>query len=134
MHTSTPSLLSSVFVSHSLLLYYYPSPPVCVLPEPLNSPPPSPSLLSCFEDRVVSQDFAELIEAILHLGDTSQLGLQTLLLLCEGEPGRRVQLLETPTPLPVELQQVSVVLPEEKTKTKQLNAQILIISLILNIL
>lgn len=74
--------------------------------------PSSLSLLGCFEDGVVSQDLAELVEAVLHLGDAGELGLQPLLLLGEGEAGRRVQLLETPAALAVELQQVSVVLPE----------------------
>lgn len=48
---------------------------------------------------------------MLHLGNAGQLGLQPLLLLGEGEARRRVQLLEAPAPLPVELQQVGVVLP-----------------------
>ncbi len=48
---------------------------------------------------------------MLHLGNAGQLGFQPLLLLGEGEARRRVQLLEAPASLPVELQQVGVVLP-----------------------
>lgn len=48
---------------------------------------------------------------MLHLGNAGQLGLQPLLLLGEGEARRRVQLLEAPASLAVELQQVGVVLP-----------------------
>lgn len=48
---------------------------------------------------------------MLHLGNAGQLGLQPLFLLGEGEARCRVQLLEAPASLPVELQQVSVVLP-----------------------
>lgn len=48
---------------------------------------------------------------MLHLGNAGQLGLQPLLLLGEGEARRRVQLLEAPASLTVELQQVGVVLP-----------------------
>ena len=48
---------------------------------------------------------------MLHLGNAGQLGLQSLLLLGEREARRRVQLLEAPASLPVELQQVGVVLP-----------------------
>lgn len=96
---------------HSLLL----PPRLSFFPSWASSPPPPPSpnlsLLCCFEDRVVSQDLAELVEAMLHLGDTRQLGLQPLFLLGEGEAGRRVQLFEAPASLPVELQQVGVVLP-----------------------
>lgn len=48
---------------------------------------------------------------MLHLGNAGQLGLQPLLLLGEREARRGVQLLEAPASLPVELQQVGVVLP-----------------------
>lgn len=78
-----------------------------------SGPPPLPvSLLGCFEDRVVSQDLAELVEAMLHLGNAGQLGLQPLFLLGEREARRRVQLLKAPASLAVELEQVGVVLPE----------------------
>lgn len=83
---------------------------------------PPPSLLSCFQDRVVSEDLAELVEAILHLGNAGQLGLQPLLLLGEGEARCRVQLLKAPASFPVKLQQVGVVLPgggEEGLETKK---------------
>lgn len=67
-------------------------------------PGPSLSLLGRFQDRVVSQDLAELVEAILHLRDAGELSLEPLLLLGEGEARRRVQLLEAPASLAVELQ------------------------------
>lgn len=87
---------------------------------PLLTPPPS--LLSCFQDRVISEDLAELVESILHLGNAGQLGLQPLLLLGQGEARCRVQLLKAPASFPVKLQQVGVVLPgggEEGLETKK---------------
>lgn len=59
----------------------------------------------------MAQDLAELLEAPLHLGDARQLLLQPLLLLGQAQAGGRVQLLELPATLPVELEQVCVVLP-----------------------
>lgn len=109
-HSSDPLISSSPL---SLCLS-----PCCLfspLGLPLFLPPslwsPTLSLLGFSEDRVVSQDFAELVEPMLHLRNAGQLGLQSLLLLGEGEASSRVQLLEAPAPLAVELQQVGVVLP-----------------------
>lgn len=48
---------------------------------------------------------------MLHLGNAGQLGFQPLLLLGQRETRRCVQLLEAPASLPVELEQVGVVLP-----------------------
>lgn len=105
LNSSSPRLFSPLSP-----LSLSPSGPLpCSLP-PL-SLPLSLSLLGRFEDRVVSQDLAELVEAMLHLGNAGQLGLQPLLLLGECEARRSVQLLEAPASLPVELQQVGVVLP-----------------------
>lgn len=85
--------------------------PLFLPPSPPSLSSPTLSLLGFSEDRVVSQDFAELVEPMLHLRNAGQLGLQSLLLLGEGEASSRVQLLEAPAPLAVELQQVGVVLP-----------------------
>lgn len=76
------------------------------------------SLLVRPQHRVVSQDLAELVEAVLHLGDAGQLRLQPLLLLGEREARGRVQLLEAPAALAVELQQVRVVLPGKVREVK----------------
>lgn len=95
--------------SPTLSCLFSPPGPLPFLPSPTLSL--TLSLLGCFEDRVVSEDLAELVEAMLHLGNAGQLGLQPLLLLGEGEARRRVQLLEAPASLAVELQQVGVVLP-----------------------
>lgn len=51
----------------------------------------------------LAQDLAELLEAPLHLGNACQLLLQPLLLLCQAQASSRVQLLELPATLPVEL-------------------------------
>lgn len=77
--------------------------------------PSRPSLMDGSEHRVVAQDLAELVEALLHLGDAGQLALQPLLLLGEREASGRVQLLEAPAALAVKLQQVRVVLPAGET-------------------
>lgn len=72
----------------------------------------APSDVGTVEDLgALAQDLAELLETPLHLGDACQLLLQPLLLLCQAQAGGRVQLLELPAALPVELEQVRVVLP-----------------------
>lgn len=109
-HSSDPLISSSPLSLPVPLLSLFP-----LWASPLFLPPslsfPTLSLLGFSEDRVVSQDFAELVEPMLHLRNAGQLGLQSLLLLGEGEASSRVQLLEAPAPLAVELQQVGVVLP-----------------------
>lgn len=55
------------------------------------------------DSRALAQDLAELLEAPLHLGDARQLLLKPLLLLGQAQAGGRVQLLELPATLPVEL-------------------------------
>lgn len=108
-----------------LTLFLHPPIPSFFLFVTLPPPPKLPSgplsrslcprllgLLVRFEDGIVSQDLAQLVEAMLHLGDAGQLRLQPLLLLGQREARRCIQLLEAPAPLAVELQQVGVVLPE----------------------
>lgn len=108
----TPSSRSLVASPPSSVSFSSSSTPLASLSSPSpRSSPSSLSLLGCFENRVLSQDLAQFIEAVLHLGDAGQLGLQPLLLLGEGEARCRVQLLEAPASLAVELQQVGVVLP-----------------------
>lgn len=126
-----PSQVSFAALSHTIpppsySLSFFPFvtlPPPPKLPSGPLSRSPCPRLLGLlvrFEDGVVSQDLAQLVEAMLHLGDAGQLRLQPLLLLGQREARRRVQLLEAPAPLAVELQQVGVVLPGGRAKKKHL--------------
>lgn len=55
------------------------------------------------DPRALAQDLAELLQTPLHLGNACQLLLKPLLLLGQGQAGGRVQLLELPAALPVEL-------------------------------
>lgn len=65
-----------------------------------------------------AKDLAELLKAPLHLGDACQLLLQALLLFSQAQAGSRIQLLKLPASLPIKLQQVCVVLPEQERDRK----------------
>ena len=61
----------------------------------------------------LSQNGAQLSQSLLHLGDAGQLSLQSLLLLPETQPSGRVELLQPPVTLSVELQEVRVEPPAQ---------------------
>lgn len=68
---------------------------------------------------VLPQNAAQLYQPLLHLGNSRELGLESELLVLQGNTRGGVQLLKAPAALAVKLQQVGVVLPVSRGSSGQ---------------